>query len=153
MAVRHKEHHVLLNNRQGAQGGNRGIVDGKGQIIGLIQQLGHNHGVVVLVEPEGDIWVFRRKIVEEVGQEIIAHLVNKGQSDGIGGTAELEEGLPSLHQRSQRLVHIEGEVQPVGREHRAPPLPLKQRDAQLLLQLADGVAQVGLGGMEGLRRL
>ena len=84
----------------------------------------------------------------------MGHALGVAQAHHPGGVVRHAlDGVAPLLQYAEALVHIGEELQAVRGEPDLLLLLLEELDAQLLLQLVDGVAQAGLGDMELLRRM
>ena len=87
--------------------------------------------------------------LEQRGQVVVLHGERRAQVDGAAHLLLApRHDLDAVVEGAQAVAHVAVELLAVGRQLHAAPVAAEQRNAQLLLQRADGVGERRLGDVE-----
>ena len=157
--------------------GSQGVVAGDRQIQGLTHD-DDRFGPVIPVHPEGHIQLPGLHLIKDIKGRALCKLeadapvvllpveaLHQRRDQGGGDAVEVAQlgylGQIARHlfqnsgplvQQGQGTLHIGEKLFPIGGQADLPVLLLEQLDPQFLFQLADGIAEGGVGDVQLFRR-
>ena len=101
------------------------------------------------LELDGPVVLVLIKALDHIGDEAVAHGVGQGDADlAHVGVEHVFQLLVGQLQLRGDPVHMDQKLLPIFRDVDVPPHLEEERDAQLALQIPDGMTQAGLGDQE-----